>query len=116
MATIRAQVFLRHTSTHRRISWKNSAHYFRVFFIGHKRSMEAKYTTNKGILPDLLASETRDAFSRSEEFLDLKKDNDHPVEKQKEIQTERLGNLTQEELSLLQSLLEKMNNKTNPSN
>lgn len=58
----------------------------------------------------------RDAFNRSEEFLDLEKGDDHPVEKQKEIPTEKLGNLTQEELALLQRLLEKMNNKTNPSN
>lgn len=92
------------------------AHDFRVFFMGHKGSMEAKYTTNKGILPELLVSEMRDAFSRSEEFLDLEKGVDHSVEKQKEIPTEKLGNLTQEELALLQSLLAKMNSKTSTSN
>ena len=47
------------------------AHDFRVFFMGHKGSMEAKYTTNKGLLPDTLVQEMRDAFMRSEEFLDL---------------------------------------------
>ncbi|MGI0102572.1 MAG: site-specific integrase [Nitrosotalea sp.] len=47
------------------------AHDFRVFFMGHKGSMEAKYTTNKGLLPDTLIQEMRDAFARSEEFLDL---------------------------------------------
>lgn len=86
------------------------AHDFRVFFMGHKGSMEAKYTTNKGILPELLVSEMRNAFSRSEEFLDLEKNNS--TEKQKEISPEKLGNLTQEELVQLQNLLEKMNIKT----
>ncbi|MEM2160738.1 MAG: hypothetical protein QXN55_07285, partial [Candidatus Nitrosotenuis sp.] len=78
------------------------AHDFRVFFMGHKGSMEAKYTTNKGILPDLLIDEMRDAFRRSEEFLDLEKGIDHTTDEQKEIPAEKLGNLTQEELALLQ--------------
>jgi len=92
------------------------AHDFCVFFMGHKGSMEAKYTTNKGILPDLLISEMRGAFDRSEEFLDLEKGIEHAAEEQKEVPTEKLGNLTQEELVLLQNLLEKMNNnKTNPN-
>jgi hypothetical protein len=47
------------------------AHDFRVFFMGHKGSMEAKYTTNKGMLPVALVEEMRQAFSRSEELLDL---------------------------------------------
>lgn len=88
------------------------AHDFRVFFMGHKGSMESKYTTNKGILPDLLVSEMRDAFRRSEEFLDLEKGLNQVEEKQKEMPTEKLGNLTQEELAMLQKLLEKMNAKT----
>ena len=47
--------------------------------MGHKGSMEAKYTTNKGLLPDTLIQEMRDAFIRSEEFLDL--ENEKKVEK-----------------------------------
>jgi len=87
------------------------AHDFRVFFMGHKGSMEAKYTTNKGILPDSLISEMKNAFSRSEEFLDLEKGEVQPVEKQKDISKEKLGNLTQEEIELLQKLLQKIGNK-----
>jgi hypothetical protein len=87
------------------------AHDFRVFFMGHKGSMEAKYTTNKGILPDSLISEMRDAFSRSEEFLDLEKGEIPPLEKQKDISKEKLGNLTQEEIELLQKLLQKIGDK-----
>ena len=47
------------------------AHDFRVFFMGHKGSMEARYTTNKGMLPEMLSLEMRESFARSEEFLDL---------------------------------------------
>lgn len=46
------------------------AYDFRVFFMGHKGSMESKYTTNKGMLPEVL-QEMRNVFARSEEFLDL---------------------------------------------
>lgn len=46
------------------------AHDFRVFFMGHTGSIEAKYTTNKGILPDELIEEMRVAFQRSEHLLD----------------------------------------------
>ncbi len=50
------------------------AHDFRVFFMGHKGSMEARYMTNKGMLPEMLTREMREAFARSEEFLDLEAD------------------------------------------
>ncbi len=47
------------------------AHDFRVFFMGHKGSIESKYTTNKSLLPDELANEMYEAFKRSQELLDL---------------------------------------------
>ena len=47
------------------------AHDFRVFFMGHKGSMESKYTTNKGMLPEILLDKMQESFKRSEEFLDL---------------------------------------------
>ncbi|MDE0525099.1 MAG: site-specific integrase [Thaumarchaeota archaeon] len=46
------------------------AHDFRVFFMGHKGTMESRYTTNKGVLPEVLMAEMREAFMRSEEHLD----------------------------------------------
>ena len=46
------------------------AHDFRVFFMGHKGTMESRYTTNKGILPVILVNEMSNAFARSEEYLD----------------------------------------------
>lgn len=60
------------------------AHDFRVFFMGHKGSIEAKYTTNKSILPDALIKEMREAFKRSEESLDLEVKEIDPLLKQKE--------------------------------
>ncbi len=38
--------------------------------MGHKGSIEAKYTTNKSILPKTLMDEMREAFRKSQEFLD----------------------------------------------
>ena len=46
------------------------AHGFRVFFMGHKGTMESRYTTNKGVLPEVLTAEMRESFTRSEEHLD----------------------------------------------
>ena len=46
------------------------AHDFRVFFMGHKGTMESRYTTNKGILPEMLTAEMCEAFMRSEQYLD----------------------------------------------
>ena len=45
---------------------------FLAFFIGHHRNIEVRYTTNKGILSEILVKEMRQSFERSQEFLDLK--------------------------------------------
>ncbi len=59
------------------------AHDFRVFWMGHKGSIEAVYTTNKGRIPESLQKEMREAFQRCEEFLDLEVREDDPLKKQK---------------------------------
>ncbi|HEX9845002.1 MAG TPA: hypothetical protein VGA92_00900 [Candidatus Nitrosotenuis sp.] len=46
------------------------AHDFRVFFMGHTGSIEAKYTTNKSILPKVLTDEMYESFRKCQEFLD----------------------------------------------
>lgn len=46
------------------------AHDFRTFFMGHKGTIESRYTTNKGILPVILVNEMSNAFARSEKYLD----------------------------------------------
>ncbi|MEM3094923.1 MAG: hypothetical protein QXX64_04725 [Nitrososphaera sp.] len=45
------------------------AHAYRQFFMGHKGDIEARYTTNKGRLPDELLTDMRRAFRESERFL-----------------------------------------------
>jgi len=77
------------------------AHDFRVFFMGHKGSMEAKYTTNKGVLPEILLDEMRDAFARSEEFLDLEVARKDPVLEQKQEMHNAIQKATPQELGLL---------------
>lgn len=81
------------------------AHDFRVFFMGHKGSMEAKYTTNKGVLPDALVKEMREAFKRSEEFLDPELIVQDEDEKVKEQVMAKIGTLTPDQLSKVQELL-----------
>ena len=44
---------------------------FRAFFMGHRGNIESRYTTNKGILSEILVKEMRQSFKRSQEFLDL---------------------------------------------
>jgi hypothetical protein len=85
--------------------------------MGHKGSIEAKYTTNKGILPKSLINEMREAFKRSEEFLDLEKSEEDPLENQREEIKQKMESMTHEELALMQELLQKMGNcKTSAGN
>jgi len=46
------------------------SHPYRVFFMGHKGDMEARYTTNKGRLPEDLIEDMRRAFTESSEYLE----------------------------------------------
>ena len=85
------------------------AHDFRVFFMGHKGSMEARYTTNKGMLPEILVREMRDAFKRSEEFLDLETSNEDPILEQKEVMQQTIRDATPEELGSMLEMFQRMN-------
>lgn len=44
-------------------------HSYRVFFMGHKGDMEARYTTNKAKLPDHLVEDMRFSFQNCEPYL-----------------------------------------------
>jgi len=44
-------------------------HSYRQFFMGHSGDMEARYTTNKGRLPEELIEDMRDAYRSSEKYL-----------------------------------------------
>ena len=92
------------------------AHDFRVFFMGHKGSIEAVYTTNKGILPETLVNEMRDAFQRSQEFLDLEVENQDEAKKKEEVKS-KIETMTAEQLAQVQELLSKLDGwKTNDAN
>lgn len=45
------------------------AHAYRQFFMGHKGDMEARYTTNKGRLPEKMIEDMREAYKKSQEYL-----------------------------------------------
>ena len=44
-------------------------HTYRQFFMGHKGDIEARYTTNKGRLPESVVEDMREAYRRSQRFL-----------------------------------------------
>jgi len=82
---------------------------FRAFFMGHRASIEQRYTTNKGILPDILMKEMRNAFKRSEELLDLELQKENPLLKQKEELQDTIQKATPEELGQVLEMFQKLN-------
>lgn len=84
------------------------AHDFRVFWMGHKGSIEAKYTTNKGVLPEELLNEMREAFRRSEVFLDLELREEDPLLKQKEQVQKAVAMATPDQLGQMQEMLQNL--------
>ena len=44
-------------------------HSYRQFFMGHKGDIEARYTTNKARLPESVVEDMREAYRRSQSFL-----------------------------------------------
>ena len=49
------------------------AHAYRQFFMGHKGDIEARYTTNKGRLPQDFIEDMRSAYQKSLEYLETRK-------------------------------------------
>jgi hypothetical protein len=49
------------------------AHAYRQFFMGHKGDIEARYTTNKGRLPEDFIEDMRESYRRSLEYLETTK-------------------------------------------
>lgn len=84
------------------------AHDFRVFFMGHKGSMESKYTTNKGMLPEILLQEMREAFKRSEELLDLELAGTDPMLEQKQNMHNMIQDATPDEFGLMLEVFQNM--------
>ena len=84
------------------------AHDFRVFFMGHRGSIEATYTTNKSILPEDLLEAMRDSFQRSEEHLDIEDVLEDKVEKTKELAHETIQKATPEQLGAILETFQKL--------
>lgn len=49
---------------------------YRAFWMGHKGDIEARYTVNKGLLPDAVLEDMRRMFRDSEEYLTTRKARD----------------------------------------
>lgn len=81
---------------------------FRSFFMGHHGNIEARYTTNKGILPESLVGEMREAFVRSEEHLDLETDREDPIIQQKEEAQQVIDSATPEQLGAMLKVFKQM--------
>lgn len=82
-------------------------HDFRVFWMGHKGSIEARYTTNKQRLPESLISEMREAFKRAEPYVDLERFTIDETEKQRQEALSRVAQLSHEGLGQVLELLQK---------
>jgi len=85
------------------------SHEYAEFWFGHVGDMSARYTTNKGILPEQLLSSMKESFLKCQEFLDLEKN----VEKQKDEKTkikvkETVENLSGDELTSVLEYVRKL--------
>ena len=74
--------------------------------MGHRGNIEARYTTNKGILSEILVKEMRQSFERSQEFLDLEVEQTDPILEQKEKVQQAIENATPDELGAMLKVLE----------
>ncbi|MDE1766838.1 MAG: site-specific integrase [Thaumarchaeota archaeon] len=81
------------------------AHDFRVYFMGHKGSIEAKYTTNKGVLAEELVKEMQESFKRSQELLDLELSARPPPQKQNDDFANAIANASPEMLQAMLNIL-----------
>ena len=63
--------------------------------MGHKGSIEAKYTTNKSILPKMLTDEMYESFRKCQEFLDYQTNakQDEQVTQQRVVTSEEFEEL-----------------------
>ena len=82
------------------------AHDFRVFFMGHTGSIEAKYTTNKSILPKMLTDEMYESFKKCQEFLDYENNTkqDEGIANQRVVSAEEFEELVLEGWQFLGTL------------
>jgi len=85
------------------------SHSFASFWFGHKGDMSARYSTNKGILPESLLKEMRESFLRSEELLDQEVTYKDPIIQQKEELNDTIQKATPEQLGKMLEMVQTMN-------
>jgi len=71
--------------------------------------MSARYSTNKGILPESLLKEMRESFLRSEELLDQEVTYKDPIIQQKEELNDTIQKATPEQLGKMLEMVQTMN-------
>ena len=86
-----------------------TSHSFASFWFGHKGDMSARYSTNKGILPESLIKEMRESFQRSEKLLDQELSHEDPTLKQKEELSYTIQKATPQELGKMLEMFQTMN-------
>ena len=69
---------------------------YRQFWMGHKGDIENRYTTNKRNLPDSVVADMRQAYERSQEFLQTAKN--------RETSEEKLAKIFKKQLLLISGL------------
>ncbi len=78
---------------------------FRQFFMGHSGDIEYVYTLHKGVLPENIINEMREAYIRCEEFLDLEINNKDETEELKTDLINKIVNMDKEQLLKVMSML-----------
>ncbi|GIU71364.1 MAG: hypothetical protein KatS3mg003_0843 [Candidatus Nitrosocaldaceae archaeon] len=77
---------------------------FRQFFMGHSGDIEHVYTLHKGMLPEYLIKEMRDAYNRCEEYLDLEVSKKDDTEELKTNIINKIASMNKEELLKVMSI------------
>ena len=61
------------------------SHAYRQFFMGHKGDIEARYTTNKGRLPEAVIEDMREAYRKCQEYLETSRSKESDAESLREM-------------------------------
>lgn len=85
---------------------------FRAYWMGHKGSIDAVYTTNKRRLPETLVQEMREAFLRAEPYLDLEGHREDPEEKRRQQIQARVTQLAPDALGKVLELIDSISGNT----
>lgn len=80
---------------------------YRVYWMGHKGSMAARYSSNKAELPDDLIESMRAAYSRSRRFLLGDPVNEESMRRNQMLVTARMLGFGEEKLGKLREVLER---------